>query len=116
VEGGRALPLVLAPAAFELMVGSFVKGMSLVQIMEGVRLPPQTELLREAASFTTMASLLVFIIAALNCFLTKEVAPQPLGRPAVASAARGIEFALAGLALWVVAACPFQREVRNKHR
>jgi hypothetical protein len=47
VKAIRVLPLILAPAALEMMVGSFFKSLSLIGVMGGVRLPPHTELCRK---------------------------------------------------------------------
>lgn len=60
---GVSLLGILLPASAIMCVGSFFKGLSLVGIMGGVRLPPHTKLLQEAAGFTAMASFWITIVA-----------------------------------------------------
>lgn len=112
----RAFVLVLAPAAFEAMIGSVWKGMSLVQIMGGVRLPPHSEMLRDATGFVSGASFWIFVAAVAACWIVKGRAVRPLCREASASGRHGIGTAVVSLALWIALALPFQPEVANKHR
>ena len=112
----RALPLVLAPAALEMMVGSFFKSLSLIGIMGGVRLPPHTQLLKEATDFTAAASFWVFLAAVLAACWTRGVAARPLHRPPGAGVKPGLLPAALALALWVLVALPAQPAIANRLR
>jgi hypothetical protein len=112
----RALPLVLAPAALEMMVGSYFKSMSLIGIMGGVRLPPHTQLLKEASDFTAVASFWVFLAAVLAACWTRGVAARPLHRPPGAGVKPGLLPAALALALWVLVALPAQPAIANRLR
>ena len=117
VTSCRALALILAPAAFEMMVGSISKSMSLVQIMGGVRLPPHTKLLQEASHFATEASFWVLVVAVIACWSIKGVAVTPLNRPSTAVAPRSaFMFAVAPVVAWALAALPFHGEIVNRGR
>lgn len=117
VTSRRALALILAPAAFEMMVGSVFKSMSLVQIMGGVRLPPHTKLLQEASHFATEASFWVFVVAVIACWRIKGVAVTPLDRTSTAVAPRSaFMLAVASVAAWALAALPFHGEIVNRDR
>jgi hypothetical protein len=117
VKARRALVLILAPAAFEMMVGSVSKSMSLVQIMGGVRLPPHTELLQQASNFAAEASFWVFVIAVFACWRIKGVAVTPLDRPGTMIGTRpAIALAVASLAAWALAALPFHGKIVNRDR
>ena len=117
VKARRALVLILAPAAFEMMVGSVSKSMSLVQIMGGVRLPPHTELLQQASTFAAEASFWVFVIAVFACWRIKGVAVTPLDRPGTMIGTRpAIALAVASLAAWALAALPFHGKIVNRDR
>lgn len=117
VTSRRALVLILAPAAFEMMVGSVSKSLSLVQIMGGVRLPPHTKLLQEASQFAAEASFWVFVVAVIACWRIKGVAITPLDRPGASVAPRSA-FALAvvSVAAWALAAMPFHPKIVNRDR
>jgi hypothetical protein len=113
----RALVLILAPAAFEMMVGSVSKSMSLVQIMGGVRLPPHTKLLQEASHFATEASFWVFVVAVIACWRIKGVAATPLDRPGASVAPRSaLAVAAVSVAAWALAALPFHGKIVNRDR
>ena len=116
VRSIRALPLILAPAALEMLVGSYFKTMSLVGIMGGVRLPPHTQLLRDATAFVAGVSFWGFIAAIAACWMVKGTAKLPLSREAGSSALASTWLAAFALAAWVVASLPFQPAVQNKHR
>jgi hypothetical protein len=115
VSWTRVLPLVLAPAALEAMVGSFFQGLSLIGIMGGVRLSPDTKLLVQAANFTTVASFGCVIVFFIASFFLRGVAEKPLFRPA-AEGSRAL-FAMAALMLlaWALASIPLQPQIANSH-
>ncbi|MCW1922227.1 hypothetical protein OKA05_06660 [Luteolibacter arcticus] len=113
----RAFVLILAPAAFEAMIGSLWKGMSLVQIMGGVRLPPHTQLLREASGFIVVTSFWVFLAAVVACWIVKGTAGRPLGRERTLSSVTSTTFAAFAafaFAAWTIASVPFQPALQNK--
>ena len=112
----RALPLVLAPAALEAMLGSFFQGLSLIGIMGGIRLPPHTQLLVKAANFTTSVSFWLFITLVIATLFVKGIARKPLDRPGFA-ASRTL-FPVTGLMLiaWAAVAIPLQPEISNRNR
>lgn len=117
VTSRRALVLILAPAAFEMMVGSVSKSMSLVQIMGGVRLPPHTKLLQEASHFATEASFWVFVAAVIACWRIKGVALTPLDRPGTTVAPlSSFALSMASVAAWALAALPFHGKIVNRDR
>jgi len=111
----RAFVLILAPAAFEAMAGSMAKGMSLVQIMGGVRLPPHTQLLKEASGFIAGTSFWVFVAAVVACWVVKGAAERSLDRERTASMAPSAGFSILAFAAWIAASLPFQPAVRNKY-
>jgi len=112
----RALPLVLAPAALEMMLGSYFKSLSLIGIMGGVRLPPHTQLLKDASDFTAAASCWVFLAAVLACCLTRGVAARPLHRPPDGGPRLGLASAALALALWALVSLPTQPAIANRQR
>ena len=112
----RILPLVLAPAALEMMVGSYFKSLSLIGIMGGVRLPPHTQLLKDATDFTATASFWVFLAAVLACCLTRGVALRPLHRSGGGGAKLGLWVGALALGFWVLVSFPDQLLVANRKR
>jgi hypothetical protein len=117
VTTSRALVLILAPAAFEMMVGSLFGSRSLVQIMGGVRLPPHTELLHQAGQSAIEASFWVFLISVCFCWSIKGVALTPLDRPGAKKLPRpALALAVASLAAWALAALPFHGRIVNRDR
>lgn len=111
----RVLPLLLAPAALEAMVGAGWEHLSLIGIMGGVRLPPHTELLADAATFTSAASFWIFLGCIVASLATKGVAKRPLFREALPSRSC-VGVAAACLVLWAAAALPSHPGVANRHR
>jgi hypothetical protein len=112
----RAFVLVLAPAAFEAMIGSVFKGMSLVGIMGGVRLPPHTQLLRDASQFVAGVSFWIFLATVVLCWIVKGRAALPFSRPESSSPRTSAVMAIVSLALWAVIAAPLQPLAANQHR
>lgn len=112
----RALPLVLAPAALEAMLGSFFQGLSLIGIMGGIRLPPHTQLLVKAANFTTSVSFWLFIVLVIATFLVKGVARKPLDRPGYAASRTLFPVTCIMLIAWAAVAIPLQPEISNRNR
>lgn len=112
----RALVLVLAPAAFESMIGSTMKGMSLVQIMGGVRLPPHTQLLLDASSFVAGASFWIFIATVVLCWIVKGTASRALNREGTSPALAPAGFAAFAFAAWIMASVPFQPAVKIRNK
>jgi hypothetical protein len=111
----RALPLVLAPAALEAMLGSFFQGLSLVGIMGGIRLPPHTELLVKAANFTTIVSFWLFITLFVATFCVKGVAQKPLFRPASTASGALLPATILMFIIWAAIAIPLQPKIANKY-
>ena len=112
----RAFVLVLTPAAFEAMVGSYFKAMSLVQIMGGVRLPPHSKLLREASQQVLGISFILVILGIIACNLIKGKAVHPLHRAAESSPSAAMGMALPALLLWIILALPLQPKAANRTR
>lgn len=112
----RALPLVLAPAALEAMLGSIFQGLSLVGIMGGIRLPPHTQVLVNAANFTTIASFWLFITLFIATFFVKGVAQKPLSRPTSAAPRVMLPAAILMFLAWVAIAIPLQPQISNRFR
>lgn len=111
----RALPLVLAPAALEAMLGSVYQRLSLVGIMGGIRLPPHTELLVHAANFTKLVSFWLFIALFIASFFFKGVAQKPLFRPPSSAPRKLLPAAILMFLAWVAIAIPFQPQVANRY-
>lgn len=114
----RCLGAVLAPAALEMMVGSYFKSLSLVGIMGGVRLPPHTAFLVDASDFTATASLWIFLFVLIATPFVKsgQRAEQPLLRPAIALESSVWKCALLLLSAWVLVVIPMQMKTRNLYR
>lgn len=110
----RAFVLVLSPAALEAMIGSAWKGMSLVQIMGGVRLPPHTQLLQNASFFVAQASFWIFLVTVVACLVVKGVAVRPLHRAWKDSPAKALVASMFAMAAWFAGGIPFQPAVRNR--
>jgi hypothetical protein len=112
----RVSLLVIAPASLEMMFASFFKGMSLVGIMGGVRLPPHDQLLRDVTGFTTVASFWIFIAAVIALFFVKGRASAPLSRAASGFPKSSLAVAVLSLLVWLVIAIPVQPRIQNRHR
>lgn len=112
----RALPLVLAPAALEAMLGTFFQGLSLVGIMGGIRLPPHTQVLVNAANFTTITSFWLFIALFIAAFFFKGVAQKPLFRPISTASRALLPATILMLLAWVAIAIPLQPQISNRYR
>ncbi len=111
----RTLPLVLAPAALEAMLGSFFKGLSLVGIMGGIRLPPETKLLVHAANTTTTVSFFLFITFLIVGFFVKGVAQKPLFRPTAGTSRSLIGTTLLIFLAWAAIAVPWHPQIANRY-
>ncbi len=112
----RALPLVLAPAALEAMLGSIFQGLSLVGIMGGIRLPPQTQLLVNAANFTTTVSFWLVILLFIATFFVAGIAQKPLFRQASSASRALLPAAALMFIMWVGVAIPLQPQIANRYR
>jgi hypothetical protein len=110
----RALVLVLTPAAIEAVAGFYVKAMSLVQIMGGVRLPPDTRLLREASQQGLAIAFILAVMGVVACNLIRGRAVSPLYRPAESSSRAGFGFAMTALLIWIALSLPFHPQLSNK--
>ena len=98
------LPLVMAPAALEAMLGSRLQALSLIGIMGGIRLPPQTQLLVSAANFTAIVSFWLLIGFFIAAFFVKGVAKKPLFRDASPAPRTLLHATFVMLLAWVVIA------------
>lgn len=112
----RVSLLVIAPASLEMMFASFFKGMSLVGIMGGVRLPPHDELLRDVTGFTTVASFWIFIAAVIALFFVKGRASAPFSRAFTGFPKNSLAVAVLSLLVWIAIAIPVQPRIQNRHR
>ncbi len=109
---------VLSPASLIMCVASFFKGMSLVGIMSGVRLPPHTQLLQDAARVTTTASFWVALITLLVAATglrelerARRALPWRTARPPVAA----ILVAVLVLGVGAGLSIPRQRLLQRNH-
>ncbi|MES2475966.1 MAG: hypothetical protein V4640_09305 [Verrucomicrobiota bacterium] len=111
----RALPLVLAPAALEAMLGSRFQALSLIGIMGGIRLPPETQLLVDAANLTASVSFWLLIALFFLTLMAKGVAKRPLSRPT--SPASPALFAVTAvlMLIWTVIAVPQHPRIANRY-
>ncbi len=112
----RVLPLVLAPAALEAMLGSAFQRLSLVGIMGGIRLPPHTELLVHAANFTNIVSFWLLILLFIATFFVKGIAQKPLFRPASNASRKLLPAAILMSIAWVAVAIPLHPQISNRYR
>ena len=92
------------------------QGLSLVGIMGGIRLPPETQLLVKAAQVTTTTSFGLFIAMVLGTFAIKGVAQKPLYREASAGSRMLLLVSILMLLTWAAIALPWQPQVANRHR
>ncbi len=112
---GRILSFVLFPACIEMGIGSLFKGLSLVGIMGGVRLPPHHEFLKHASGVVLVgsfwlgtASLLGIIFYAAS---RRGLAKQPLWREPGREDKGIILTATVCLMGWLLIALPVQGPV-----
>jgi hypothetical protein len=112
----RVSLLVIAPASLEMMFASFFKGMSLVGIMGGVRLPPHDQLLREVTGFTAAASFWIFIAAVIALFFIRGRASASLSRASAGFPKSALGTAVLSLLVWIAIAIPVQPRIQNRHR
>lgn len=111
----RVTLLILTPAAFEMMVGSFFKGRSIVGIMGGVRLPPEDALLIQATNFTSMASFWTFVICLVAILVIRGASKKPLHRDSSGFPKSSMILACTTLLIWILIAIPFQPVIQNRH-
>ena len=117
---GRVLSFVLLPACLEMFAGSLFKGLSLIGIMGGVRLPPHHEFLKLATDFVAtgsfwvgVTSLLAIVIYAIGGW---GVAKRTMSRP-VGAEGKGVTLAAAFcLVAWLAAAVSVQGPVSHNHQ
>jgi len=116
----RVSLMIILPASLEMMVGSFYKGISLVGIMGGVRLPPADQTLLKATQFTIVASFWIFIgaLLAMIVFLSfkKDVAKSSLYRDGSAFLKMSLLAAVACVLTWVGISIPFQPNIQNRYK
>ena len=117
---GRVLAWVMLPACIEMGLGSLIKGLSLVSIMGGVRLPPHHAFITQASGFVMtgsfwlgLASLLAIIFYVSR---ESEAVTKPLCRDRVVDNPRVILTAGACLLGWILIASPVQGPVRQTYR
>lgn len=115
---GVAFISILIPSTIIMCIGSFFKGISLVGIMGGVRLPPHTELLRDATRFTMAASfwlaivaIIIAVIGSSKFRLTTCPMPWRKEKPPIA----GILTATLLLIIWAGLSIPKQEQVERNH-
>jgi hypothetical protein len=110
---------VLFPASGIMCIGSFFKGISLVGIMGGVRLPPHTELLVHAAKTTSMVSFfLTLVLGALwlgSLHGRRAVAVRPLPWRKEPIPSKTLLSVTLLIILSLLASIPIQRKVQRNH-
>lgn len=116
-----SLTAVLFPASAFMCAASLLKGISLVGIMGGVRLPPHTELLVTASntlcylSFWTGVLLLLCMCVAVASGL-RGVAERPLPWRTEQVPRRALMVAGACVVVGLIAVVPVQVKVQRNHR
>lgn len=114
-----SLTAVLLPASAIMCVGSFFKGISLVGIMGGVRLPPHTELLREATGLTCSISFFLTLILGVAWLASytrpKQTAKSLLPWRATKAPIASLVFVLLIILAALVASIPVQHKVQRNH-
>ena len=117
---GRVLAWVMLPACIEMGLGSLMKGLSLISIMGGVRLPPHHAFIKQASGVVMtgsfwlgLASLLAIIVYVSR---ENEEVTKPLCRDRMAESPRVILTAAAFLLGWILIAIPVQGPVRQTYR
>jgi hypothetical protein len=90
--------------------------MSLVQIMGGVRLPPHTQLLRDASEFIAGVSFWIFVATVALCWIIQGRAALLLARTKTAAPWASATMAVVALAIWAAVAAPLQPQAANHHR
>ena len=117
---GRVTAFVLLPACVEMFAGSLLKGLSLIGIMGGVRLPPHHVFLKNASDIVVTGSLwlgICCLIAVLvYCFKTAGRAVRPLWREGTTENRGALIAASACLVLWILMAIPAQGPVSQNYQ
>ena len=110
----------MLPACIEMGLGSLIKGLSLVSIMGGVRLPPHHAFIKQASGVVVtgsfwlgLASLLAIIVYVSR---ESEAVTKPLCRDRVVDNPRVIQVAAACLLGWILIAIPVQEPVRQTYQ
>lgn len=110
---------VLLPASTILCIGSLFKGISLVGIMGGVRLPPHTQLLQEAAQATFTCSFflswLLFFIWLATFWRKRSVATTPLPWKQAKAPLGSLAMISLILILSLTAVAPTQIKIQRNH-
>ena len=113
-----SLLAVLFPSAIIMCVGGFFKGLALVGIMGGVRLPPHNDLLRHATEATVFMSFWLAIFTLLFALLfasqlkrARMPLPWRVERPPVST----LVTALVALFVWAGVSYPRQQQVQRNH-
>ena len=110
---------VLLPASAIMFVASFFKGLSLIGIMGGVRLPPHTQLLHDAAQFTLSASLFLTLITffvAISAIRLLDRAQKPLPWRKEKMPTKAVLLSVIYLMIWAAASYPTQIKVQRNHQ
>lgn len=122
LTGARTIQIlccILIPASVEMGIGSFFKGISLVGIMSGVRLPPHHVWLKNVSQFIVFGSICSFIIAcsvgSILSLKTTERKGIHLARPSTDDGRGVFSFAFAAMAVWLAIAWVLQPSVQRKH-
>ncbi len=117
---GRVLAWVMLPACIEMGLGSLMKGLSLISIMGGVRLPPHHAFIKQASGVVMtgsfwlgLASLLAIIVYVSR---EREEVTKPLCRDRIAESPGVILTAAAFLLGWILIAIPAQGPVRQTYQ
>ncbi|MDX1680756.1 MAG: hypothetical protein R3242_08500 [Akkermansiaceae bacterium] len=111
----RVSLLVLTPAAFEMMIGAWNKGLSIVGIMGGVRLSPEDELLLKATNITATLSFWTFVFGVALLFCSRGRAERALSRPVARFPITALIAAAISTTLWAMAVIPHHRQLSNRH-
>ncbi|MEM9238080.1 MAG: hypothetical protein AAGB14_15010 [Verrucomicrobiota bacterium] len=108
---------ILCPASFEMWIGSLHKGMSLVSIMGGVRLPPHEQIIQDVTSTVATLSFFLFLILVVMLLTTPRkrwAATKELGFKGNQAQPSTWFAALLCLGAWGLASLSHQPLIRNQ--
>ncbi|MDF1712630.1 MAG: hypothetical protein P1U90_10360 [Akkermansiaceae bacterium] len=111
----RAFCLISIPASFEMFFATFIKSVSIVGIMGGMKLTTAESFLYKATQAVTAGSLFLFIAACLLIFFSKrgEIRKHPPVENTPKVSRPTWIVAVTTIALWLVASSQPQKRLRN---
>ncbi len=113
---------ILFPASVMMCIGSLFKSLSLVGIMGGVKLPPHTEVLQKASSFTMLVSFwlavasLCVIMYSTTFNKSRKTATQPLPWKKISIPRNSLITACLVIVICALMTIPHQIKVQRNHQ